>query len=357
MAIMQIDADIVGAGIFGLSAAWALSERGMRVRVHEARSSGSGASGGLVGALAPHMPEKWNAKKAFQLRALLKLEAFWSEVDVLSGISSGYQRIGRALPLRSERALDQAQVRTQEVPLLWKNHAYWDVVSAIEALAPTSHGYVLETLTAKLAPRAAMASLANALRLKGVEIVENSPVRSVDEMTGKHIIIAAGHESRELTDLPDDFWFGAKGQSALIDIYLPDATPAIFEGGTYVVPHGKNGVAVGSTVEYEWNDPDTTDEQLDDVLDKAAQLVPSLTGAPVIDRWAGIRPRARLPDPVIGELSNGSWLLAGGFKTGLAFGPSMGETLAALLCGEDPDIPPSFHLANQLSRCKSLQQA
>jgi len=38
-------------------------------------------SGGIVGALAPHVPENWNAKKDFQLGSLLMSQAFWAGVQ------------------------------------------------------------------------------------------------------------------------------------------------------------------------------------------------------------------------------------------------------------------------------------
>ena len=40
----------------------------------------AGASGGLVGALAPHVPENWNDKKAFQFDSLIMAEGFWGDV-------------------------------------------------------------------------------------------------------------------------------------------------------------------------------------------------------------------------------------------------------------------------------------
>ena len=67
-----------GAGIFGLSVAWACLKRGARVRVVDPGGPGTGSSGGLVGALAPHVPENWNPKKAFQLDSLLMADGFWA---------------------------------------------------------------------------------------------------------------------------------------------------------------------------------------------------------------------------------------------------------------------------------------
>ena len=354
MTMQQSDVAIIGAGIFGLSAAWALQKDGHRVAVYEAGRIGSGASGGLVGALSPFMPEKWTTKKEFQLKALLEAEAFWDEVALVSGLPSGYHRLGRLLPLRTQKHQNQAQVRAQEVPLLWKGQASWDVIDALEGFAPSEFGFVHETLSARLNPRQAITALSEAIRNKGGEIFEDHPVEDLDDLSEGLKILAAGHNCRAFTpDWPVEFWSAVKGQSALLDVSLPRNTPMIFESGTYVVPHGSGGVAVGSTSEYDWIDPKACDEKLDVVLQKAADLYPTLKGARVKERWAGLRPRARLPDPVVGKMPDrDAWILAGGFKIGLAMGPVMGEILASLIAGQEPDYPESYRLEHHLERCR-----
>ena len=66
----MVDVTVRGGGIFGLLVAWACLKRGASVRLVESRAIGAGSSGGLVGALAPHVPENWNDKKAFQFDSL-----------------------------------------------------------------------------------------------------------------------------------------------------------------------------------------------------------------------------------------------------------------------------------------------
>ena len=90
---------VMGGGIFGLSIAFACACRGARVHLIERHRVGAGSSGGVVGALAPHTPENWNAKKQFQLDSLLMAEGFWADVARLSGIDPGYARLGRLQPL------------------------------------------------------------------------------------------------------------------------------------------------------------------------------------------------------------------------------------------------------------------
>ncbi|MYK31364.1 MAG: FAD-dependent oxidoreductase, partial [Boseongicola sp. SB0670_bin_30] len=84
------DVTVRGAGIFGLSIAWKALQRGARVRVIDRNGPGSGASGGIVGALQPHVPDPWNALKQFQLDGLIEAGAFWEGIDATSGVSSGF---------------------------------------------------------------------------------------------------------------------------------------------------------------------------------------------------------------------------------------------------------------------------
>ena len=93
------DITVRGAGVFGLTIALEAARRGARVRVIDPRGPGGGASGGLVGALAPHAPENWTDVKAFQLDCLLGARDFWPAVEDAGGMSTGYRRSGRIQPL------------------------------------------------------------------------------------------------------------------------------------------------------------------------------------------------------------------------------------------------------------------
>ncbi|MEM8582384.1 MAG: FAD-dependent oxidoreductase, partial [Pseudomonadota bacterium] len=75
------DVTVLGAGIFGLSIAWACTLRGAQVRVIDPGGVGAGASGGVVGAMAPHTPENWNAKKQLQFDSLLMAERWWQKIS------------------------------------------------------------------------------------------------------------------------------------------------------------------------------------------------------------------------------------------------------------------------------------
>ena len=169
------DVTVLGAGIFGLSVAWACVQRGARVRVIDPHGPGAGSSGGIVGALAPHVPEQWNDKKAFQFDSLMMAGDFWQEVEAASGLSTGYARLGRLQPVADEAALDLARIRALSATELWQGHAVWEVLRADEGgdwMPASPSGWVIrDTLTARLHPRMACAALVDALRARGAEVV------------------------------------------------------------------------------------------------------------------------------------------------------------------------------------------
>lgn len=335
------DITIYGAGIFGLSIAWCCQSRGAKVRVIDPHGPGAGASGGIVGALAPHVPENWNNKKAFQLESLLMAEGFWRGVQETSGISPGYARLGRLQPVPDEAALALAHTREAGASDLWQGDATWQVVPAEDHdWAPvTPTGYLIhDTLSARVHPRRACAALTGAITTRGGEVLHDGPaegqvihatgVAGLEELTASHTRTVGN---------------GVKGQGALLHFDARDL-PQLFADTVHIVPHEDGTVAIGSTSERDYDDPGSTDEQLDAVIDRAMQAVPVLHGARVVERWAGIRPRTRSRAPMLGAhpLHKGHFIANGGFKIGFGMAPKVGQVMADLMLEGRDTIPCDF---------------
>ena len=351
---------IVGGGIFGLTTAWFCAAQGMSVTLVEKDRIAAGASGGIMGTLSPNVPETWSAKKQFQLDALLSAEAFWTAVETTSGIPTGYGRIGRLIPIPDERTLHHAKIREGDAVKLWQGHANWKVTDGSQfrdliapSIAPC--GIIHENLSARIAPRAACASLAKALTLKGVTIVEDWPATKIvpnrvsgprGEITADEIVIAAGVESFALLAdfVGPDKGLGVKGQSALLTGVSLAGSPQIFADHVYIIPHADGTVAIGSTSENSWDDAYSTDDKLDQLIIKARAICPQLTNAAVGERWANLRPRGKKPDPMLGPVPGhkGINVATGGFKIAFGIAHSCGELVAAMISGEAPDIPLAF---------------
>lgn len=322
-----------------------MARRGAAVHVVERDRIGAGSSGGHVGALAPHAPENWNDKKQVQLDSLLMAEAFWRGVEAASGLPSGYARGGRLQPL-AEGADDRIRARIEAAALRWPagtGMRILDDPGAGPALLSPSGRWLWDGLTARIGPRPALAALAAAIRKAGGRITEGAEPRPED---GPVLWATGAPGLAELGQaMGRPVGSGVKGQSLLLDFAAPDA-PQIFAEGLHVVPHADGTTAIGSTSETEF-DHDRPDERAGALLERARALCPALRDAPVIESWAGIRPRARSRAPLLGAWPGrpGHYVANGGFKIGFGMAPAVARIMADLILDGKDAIPEGFRLA------------
>lgn len=343
------DITVRGGGIFGLSIAWTAVQRGAKVRLIETASIGAGSSGGLVGALAPHTPENWNDKKAFQLESLLMAEAFWAGIAEASALDPGYARSGRVQAITDTRGLDLARARGENAKTLWQGRAVWEVAEAsqFDGWGPeTETGFVIhDTLSGRLHPQQACAALAEALRCAGAEVVlgEAEEQGVVVEATGAAGLVALSERVGKSVGAP------IKGQAALFAYDARDK-PQLFLDALHIIPHGDGTVAIGSTSEREFEDAHSTDPQLEALIDKARNLCPALRDASVLSRWAGLRPRAKSRAPMLGAhpLDAGRFIANGGFKIGFGMAPKVAEVMVDLMLDGRDTIPEAFRVEANL---------
>jgi glycine/D-amino acid oxidase-like deaminating enzyme len=343
------DVTVRGGGVFGLSVAWECARRGAKVRLIERARIGAGSSGGVVGALAPHVPEQWNPKKQFQFESLVMAADFWAAVAEAGGCETGFARIGRLQPLADAAAVALAEARIAGAVAHWQGQGVWRVLPVTDfgVLAPRSRSglVVHDSLSARANPRLLGPALVAAIRARGGEIVLGD---APDEGT---VVWATGLAG--LADLSAAFGKpvgnGVKGQAAILG-FDAGAVPQVFADGILIVPHGNGTVAVGSTSEKRYDAPDTTDGQLEDVLARACALCPDLAGAPVLERWAGVRPRAVTMAPMLGAWPGraGHYVANGGFKIGFGMAPKVAEVMADLLLAGRDAIPAGFRVEDCL---------
>ena len=346
---------VMGAGIFGLTAAWVMARRGATVTVIERERIGAGSSGGIVGALAPHVPENWNTKKAFQLESLLMAEGFWADVSDLGGIDAGYARLGRVQPIADGPALDRARERAAGAEALWQGRADWRVMRVAETpgltLGSPTGWAIHDTLSARLLPRAAAAALVAGLQRMGARFVTGD----IPPKDAQRVLWATGVQGlADLgTALGQTMGGAVKGQAALFDADHR-AAPQLFVDGLHIVPHGDGTTAVGSTSERHFAHASHTDEQLETLIGRARAACPELADAPVIERWAGLRPRSPSRAPMLGEWPGrpGHYVLNGGFKIGFGMAPKLAHLAADLLLDGRDAVPEGFRISDNLAKPK-----
>lgn len=356
------DLVVAGGGIFGLSIAYEAVFKGLAVAVVEREKIGAGASGGLLGALMPHMPARWNPKKAFQFAALTSLEPHIRALEERTGLSTGYGRCGRLLPIASQDRLDHHHDRAAESVDRWQTATTgfsYDVLPAgaeDDWLAPASapFGLVRETLAARVAPRRYLAALRQAVAGRGT-VIEGEEVIAFDEATSevqlsgatgclsaKACVFATGHSAYPMIerDTGQTIGRGEKGQAILLEGKGLEDRPAIYCDGLYVVPHDDGTVAVGSTSDRNFEDAAVDPARSRDLSERATRFCPALEGRKMLAEWAGIRPRCNTREPVVGRLPtrNATYLATGGFKISFGIAHLVARGLVAEICDETPEV-------------------
>ncbi|WP_165784327.1 NAD(P)/FAD-dependent oxidoreductase [Zhengella mangrovi] len=347
---------IVGAGIVGLWCALKAARRGLHPLVLDAGEPGRGGSNGHLGALMPHQPVNWSPKKQAQLDGLLSLEREIAELEAKTGLSCGYRRTGRIVPLTSAAQRDRNALWAAEAGRVWPRAGAggpdwsWRVVDRNPAPGwigddAGPFGFSVETFTARLAPRRLVHAVQSALAGRA-DLAARCPASGVEQdgtvllanggrVRAGTVIVAAGWQSFGLVaGLPDaPSGAGVKGQSALLRPVLPvdPALPVLYDEGVYAIAHDDGLVAVGSTSEKQWSDARETDGRLEQVIARARNLSPALVHAPVVERWAGIRPKGPSASPVVQRLGAGPVILAtGGFKITFAVAHAMADAALGL---------------------------
>ncbi|MEL7154813.1 MAG: FAD-binding oxidoreductase, partial [Pseudomonadota bacterium] len=201
MTVVRPDLIVVGGGIFGLSIAWEAHRRGLSVQLLEAERIGAGASGGIVGALTPHAPSRWRPMMAFQFEALVALSDHVARLEEVTGLSTGYARSGRVTPLVSEKARLAAERDSEAALDTWGNRAEHRVLDQppdacagwiSDDAAP--FGVALDTVSARIDPRAYIAALAAAMSggvHQGVRVERIDPVGRTVHAKDRDISAAA----------------------------------------------------------------------------------------------------------------------------------------------------------------------
>lgn len=364
----------------GLWCALKAKQRGLSAVIVESGRIGQGASGGILGALMPHRPVSWEDIQVFQLEALLSLETELAELETATGLSCGYSRCGRVMPIDSDEFLAEHEQWQAGATRLWPavsrtgQPISWDIRRGEPApgwpvLKPGFVAYSFDTLSARINPRRFVKALLAAVQPE-VVVAENCPVETITDnsevllengtrLSPGRVIVAAGHESFGLLQphLKCELGWGVKGQAVLLrpEGRSFDDMPVIYSRGIYLVAHDDGLVAVGSTSQRDYRNTGVDEVVSQKLVQRAAELCPGLAGAEVVEQWAGIRPRATGRDPVVGALpdSHDTIVATGGFKITLGIAHKMADAALDLATGIACDLPPSFavreHAAKRVS--------
>jgi gamma-glutamylputrescine oxidase len=336
------DVEIVGGGITGISAALTFAARSRRVRVHEARTVASGASGrngGFAlrgGAMAYDNAREWlGHDEAVEYWRLTE-----SYVDRMSALGGDAFRRTGSLRLAGDDERDEILAEYEALREDGFEAEWRDALPA--PLAGRFPGALFHPADGVLQPARLVRRLALAAVEAGVEIREDHRVESLDELEAETILVATdGYPSGLLGGL-EGLIIPTRGQM----IATEPLSERLFEmphygrhGFDYWHQNEEGRLIVGgfrdADMDSEFTATEATTERIQDALEAfVADLLGRMPA--VTHRWSGVF--GLVPDlmPVVGEVPGreGLWIAGGYSGHGNVLGLMCGDLVAQAMTGE-----------------------
>ncbi len=333
---------IIGGGVAGLSAAYALLLQGQAVTLADYRQAGQSTWAG-AGILCPLLP--WDYDDDVNRLALGGMRAWpaWAaETARLSGHDPEYWACG----------MEVHAGNVQEPALDWcQRHGF--------AAEEQADGVIWLPEVGQLRNPRLIAALAKAVTALGGKILPESEITGLMQ-TGRKAISALSGQVEYAADVfvwAAGAWAGQKldhlspvpnirpvrGQMLLYAPGSHSLNHILYRDGLYLVPRRDGHLLAGSTVEEVGFNADTTPDMLAKLHETACNLLPELAAHRPIRSWAGLRPGSPANIPVIDRHPDydNVWVSTGHFRYGVTMAPASSSLLVELMLGASPRIDPT----------------
>jgi glycine oxidase len=350
---------IIGGGVIGLTIARSLALRGVSdVLLLDRSNLGAESSYAAGGMLAPRA-EADSADEFFELACKSRdlYPAFAAALLEETGTDIELDTTG-ALYL----ALTEADEEEIEKRFEWQQRAGLTIekLSAAEArrlepgIAATVRGALRFPLDIQVENRRLLTALIAANEKLGVRLITGTSVGSVRIQQGRvagvetvrgfvstrRVVVSSGAWTSLLSDsekseqrLPRLRIEPVRGQMLCFDAQPPLVRHVIYSPRGYLVPRRDGRLLAGSTTEHAGFTKQVTATGLHTILSHALEIAPALGGLPLVDSWAGLRPRAEDDLPVLGACGKieGLFYATGHYRNGILLAPVTGELIAQLI--------------------------
>ena len=356
----MFDTLLIGGGVIGLSLAYELVQRGQRVCILDRSAVGRATSWAAAGIFPPASTTSTDPVERFCDFSNRLHEQWATQLRADTGIDTGYRQCGAvyvarndalALELRASAAMARSRgIRFEEL----SDREVSNLEPALRT-ADLCAAFLAPDESQLRSPRH-LKALEAACAKRGVQMITDAEVTDfvLDGGQIRGVRTLAGVFQAERYCLTSGAWTAAltsplglnlilkpiRGQIVLLKLPRPPLTRIINEGPCYLVPRDDGRVLVGSTMEDVGFDTNTTSAAIDELICFAKSLSPALSDAVVEARWAGLRPGSADGNPYLGQvpgLSN-AFVAAGHMRGGLHLSTGTAVVMAALLCGERPEL-------------------
>ncbi|HYV82875.1 MAG TPA: FAD-dependent oxidoreductase, partial [Pyrinomonadaceae bacterium] len=144
------------------------------------------------------------------------------------------------------------------------------------------------------------------------------------------VVIAAGTWSSFIKTAPVPTIEPIRGQMICLEAKPQLTRHVIYSPRGYIVPRQDGRLLAGSTSEHAGFAKCVTAGGIAGILRNALEISPAITGLPLVDTWAGLRPRAADGLPVIGPCGeiDGLFCATGHYRNGILLAPLTGELIS-----------------------------
>jgi glycine oxidase ThiO len=359
----NFDIVVIGSGVIGHSIAFRLKQDApqLKIAVLGDPVNSLQASRAAAGMLAPFC-ECDRADRFFKFcrESLDKFPEFLKELVSVSEVSVHFSFEGSLMPSSSyQETWEERKVffASEDIP-----HEIWSIEKVRQKAPYLSKGCgeVMWVGEGQVNNRQMHDALMQASKNLGIRVLEanvsgftrkgsaiTSAVTDSGHIYGEQFVLASGSWSSQLARVLEVSipLKPIKGQMCRVQLDDQFMNYTLHGKMTYIAPWREgNGFVIGSTMEDRGFDPSIENEVIDRLIANAAEILPSLKTAPLIESWTGLRPAAEDLMPIMGKSGRYDNLFysSGHFRNGILLTPNQADYMSGIIRDTLDDETPEF---------------
>ncbi|MCP4355198.1 MAG: FAD-binding oxidoreductase [Proteobacteria bacterium] len=350
---------IIGGGVIGLTCAYRLAQKNIKVQVFDAETCGGRATTASLGVLMPYVPTIQKPIAILQRTSLGMYEDFAKELMDFSGVDIEFAKEGHLQVLHSEKQFDKAKKTVERSDIdgqTVNDKPAFELLTSEQAkelepnLPEAKFGCMLSRGTAFLSTEKLVEALKLACLKLNVEIIENTEINDImiedgivkgvishkDKFFAENVLITTGAYSHKFKEvIPNLAEIQAqKGEAIELKLKERKFTKLIKLAGMYALCKADGTTFIGSTSSRKPDfSEDFTEKGLRTLIKGGKRIIPDISEKDIVRKWTGHRPHSYLGSPLLGEAdeAKGLFVATGHGKIGICTAPFTAKIMAALI--------------------------
>ena len=357
------DAIVIGGGVIGCSIGYHLAKAGVTATILERGELGMAASNAASGILSSLFGNPTDPYTRLVNSSLAMFHELAPELAEASGVDIEFVQSGELELALSE---DEAQMLHAAVEDGgWRSpEAQWLDAQAVREMEPelsdSIAGGIFMPEVCRINNQRLSAAYARGAERLGATVREHAEVVGMvrsglrisgvrlhdEELLADHVVIAAGPWSSIIAETLGSHVPARPVRGVNLNLQpLGRSIGTVIHGGWgLLVPRNDGSVIVGATVEEAGYDNRVTAGAVQDIMNMAELIVPSLRDARLNWALAGLRPGSPDDAPMLGPVRGwqGLHVATGHFRSGILLSAITGKLIADHITGEKPDLIEHF---------------